>query len=73
MPSIQLHQTWHTTPHQSSTDALHTVTPNLADLPADLTPSIEHRCLAYRYTKDLRKRPFTREGNYLVTLRLAWQ
>ena len=32
-------------PHQSSIDALSTITPNLADLLGDLPPSIEHRCL----------------------------
>ena len=49
------------TPHQSSIYALHTITPNLADLLADLIfgrstgrstpPSIDHRCLEYHYTK----------------------
>ena len=46
-------------PGQSSIDALHTTTPNLADiaqctyiLTADGPPqSIEHRCLTYCYTK----------------------
>ena len=37
--------------HQWSIDALKTATPNLADLLADLPPSIEHRCLEYCYTK----------------------
>ena len=36
-------------PHQSNTNALCTVTPNLADLLAYLPPSIEHRCLEYCY------------------------
>ena len=42
------------TPYQLSIYALSTVTPNLADLLADLPPppwSIEHRCLEYCYTK----------------------
>ena len=45
-------------PPQSSVDALHTATPNLADIAqctyiqtADGPHSIEHRCLAYHYTK----------------------
>ena len=55
------------TPHQSSIDALNTTTPNLADLPdmaqctymhGRSTPqSIEHRCLAYHYTKLGRSAP----------------
>ena len=47
MPCIPLHQTWQIYPLQLSIDALNTITPNLADLP----PSIEHRGLAYCYTK----------------------
>ena len=43
--------TGRSTPYQSSTDALSTITPNLVDLLADLPPSIEHRCLEYHYTK----------------------
>ena len=41
------------TPHhgQLIIDALNTATPNLADLLADVTPSIKHRCLEYCYTK----------------------
>ena len=36
---------------QSSIDALHTATPNMADILADLpSPSIDHRCLEYCYT-----------------------
>ena len=38
-------------PHQLGTDALNTTTSNLADLLADLPPSIKHRCLEYHYTK----------------------
>ena len=57
MPWISLHQTWQIywqiyPTHQSSIDALNTITPNLADLLADLPhPSIKHRCLEYHYTK----------------------
>ena len=43
------------TPSQLSIDDLNTTTPDLADLMADLLadlpPSIEHRCLEYCYTK----------------------
>ena len=38
-------------PSQWGIDALNTATPNLADLRADLPPSIKHRCLEYCYTK----------------------
>ena len=101
MPHIPLHQMWQIYTPQSSIDALHTITPNLADLPpkdlpvhingnftflvlqliyadqladlppqlsidalhtttpnlADLPPPIEHRCLAYCYTKLGRSTP----------------
>ena len=50
MPWIPLHQMWHIYPHQLSIDALNTATPNLADLLADVPPSIKHRCLEYCYT-----------------------
>ena len=53
MPCIPLHQTWQIYPLQLSIDALHTVTPNLPDLP----PTIKHRCLAYHYTKFGRSTP----------------
>ena len=36
---------------QLSTDALNTITPNLADLLTNLPPSSKHRCLEYHYTK----------------------
>ena len=39
------------TPCQLSIDALNTAIPNLADLMADVPPSIKHRCLEYCYTK----------------------
>ena len=46
---------------QSSIDALHTVTPNLTDLPQInwqiYTPHIKHRCLAYCCTKPGRSTP----------------
>ena len=47
MSCIPLHQTWQIywliyPLHQSSIDALHTITPNMADLLADLPPSIKH-------------------------------
>ena len=46
---------------QLSIDALHTVTPNLTDLPQInwqiYTPHIKHRCLAYCYTKLGRSTP----------------
>ena len=42
MPCIPLHQTWQNYwqiyPPQSSIDALHTITPNMADLLSDLNP-----------------------------------
>ena len=38
-------------PPQLGTDALNATTPNLADLLADLPPSIKHKCLEYHYTK----------------------
>ena len=45
---------WQIYPPQLSIDALNTVTPNVADLPQitwQIYPPIEHRCLAYHYTK----------------------
>ena len=46
------------TPHQLTIDPLNTITPNLADLLADLPPwSIEHRCHEYHYTKLGRSTP----------------
>ena len=42
--------------HQSSIDALNTITPNLADL-----PPIKHRFLEYRYTKHGRSTPLSIE------------
>ena len=56
---LAYHYTKHgrSTPSQSSTDALHTITPNMADQLADLPPSIKYRCLAYHYTKHGRSPP----------------
>ena len=42
-PGVQI---WQIYPLQVSIDALNTITPNLADL-----SPIEHRCIAYHYTK----------------------
>ena len=61
MPCIPLHQTWQIYPTQMSMDALHTITPNLADLLQICwqiyPPAIKHRCLVYCYTKPGRSTP----------------
>ena len=50
-------------PSQLNIDALHTITPNLVDLPPQ---SIEHKCLAYHCTKLGRSTPWSIEHRCLA-------